>query len=129
MAKLSNLISQLKEKNKRVILMLNIPVGIELDPKLMIKRSIKDFPHVLQLQTKTLEVDDLMANYGKIRQDLKEIAETNKISFIDPIDFLCDARSCPGVDRFGEPIYKDSAHLRPSFVRYNASFIDSTVSE
>ena len=44
-----------------------------------------------------------------------------------PMDFVCDDLYCPSVDLKGEPMYKDRAHLRPSYVRQNASFIDTVV--
>lgn len=129
LAELGNVIRVLKENHKRVILILNIPFGNELDPKSMIQRSLRDFPDVLKLRIRSLNLNQLMEQYGNIRRDLKLVAKENEIEVIDPIDYLCDLNTCPSVDTNGEPIYKDGSHLRPSFVRTQAFFVDRAISE
>jgi hypothetical protein len=46
---------------------------------------------------------------------------------IDPAEFLCDEKRCEALDKNGDPIYSDPNHLRPSFVRHQAIFIDPTL--
>ena len=125
---LSNYIKVLKLNKKRVFLILNMPIGKELDPKFMAQRSIKNFPMVLKIQDGGISLKTLEEKYGFIKSDLTEIAYTNQIILIDPIKYLCKNDICPSVDMENEPIYKDAAHLRPYFVRSKADFIDLTVS-
>lgn len=40
---------------------------------------------------------------------------------------LCDGATCPAVTADGEPMYRDFAHLRPSYVRDHVRFLDETV--
>jgi len=69
----------------------------------------------------------LNSKYGKIRYDLTEIANSQKIKLIDPVDSLCDVGYCKSIDANNKPIYKDAAHLRATFVRDNAFYIDETI--
>jgi len=43
---------------------------------------------------------------------------------IDPVDFMCDATSCPTVTLDSMPIFRDDNHLRSGFVSSRASFVD-----
>ena len=125
---LSDYIKVLNKNNKRVILILNIPTGDELDPFYMVKRSLKHFPHVFEARDGGLNLKVFEEKYGRIKHDLIDVAATNKIELIDPVKYLCSEDRCPSVDTDGEPLYKDGQHLRPYFVKGRATFIDSTVS-
>lgn len=124
---LSHYIEVLTKNNKKVFLVLNIPIGSELDPKFMAHRSIKNFPNVLEVKKSGILLQSLDEKYGFIRNDLKRVAELKHARIIDPIEYLCTKGICPSTDMDSEPIYKDDVHLRPSFVRKNASFMDSTI--
>ena len=127
LAALENYIKRLKQANKRVFLILNIPIGKELDPKYMIQRTLADYPQAFTLRHGGIELSALNAKYGFIKADLTRIARNNQIELIDPIQYLCQNDTCPSVDRNNEPIYKDQSHLRPYFVRHQLEFIDATM--
>ena len=42
---------------------------------------------------------------------------------MDPVEFLCDSERCPARDTSGQPLYKDSNHLRSSFAQ-EQSYLD-----
>lgn len=116
--------------NKKVYLVLNIPIGEELDPKYMLQRDIKNFPDVIQVNSRKLHGiprAKLDTAYGPIQADLERIARKAGAVVIKPMDFLCSRDTCPSLDANDRPIYRNNTHLRPSFVRSKASFIDQTV--
>jgi len=125
---LSKSIALMKENNKKVILVLNIPIGSEMDPFYMVQRNLMHFPNVFEVRNGGIKLSALEEKYGYMKNDLINIAAKNKIEIIDPMKYLCGDATCPSVDADGQPMYKDGQHLRPYFVRKKASFIDSTVS-
>ena len=46
---------------------------------------------------------------------------------LDPVEFLCRGGVCPALEDNGEPRYRDMDHLRATFVREHAEFIDRTL--
>ena len=128
LVRLSSYIKNLRASGKNVFLILNIPNGNELDPRFMVQRNIYNFPNDFIIRDGGIKRKILDDKYGNIELDLRQTAEASGALVIDPINYLCDSLYCPSVDANGVPMYKDGQHLRPSYVRYNASFIDVTVS-
>jgi len=124
---LKSFISTLKNQGKEVYLLLSSPIGNEFDPRLMVNRSLNNFPNVISVNTTLVSLKDLMDKYGFIRDDLKNLANTLGIKSIDPIDYLCAENNCPVISSDGDPINSDPNHLNPFFVRANTKFIDQTV--
>lgn len=124
--RLRRYIKEVRGLNKRVFLVLNIPMGRQLDPKFMVKRDLKAFPKILSLQNGEIPRVDLDKAYGQIQTDLAQVAVDAGATVINPMNSLC-AHNCSGIETDGEPIYKDTNHLRPSYVRRHAEFIDVTV--
>lgn len=120
-------IKQLREIGKNVFVILSIPTGVELDPKYMAMRGFKYFPDFFLLRDGGVSRDLLSSKYGNVQADLKAISESNGAVVITPIEFLCNRSLCPSVDSLGDPIYKDNGHLRPTYVRKSATFIDSVL--
>jgi hypothetical protein len=69
------------------------------------------------------------AAVDSIASKLREIAHASGAIIIDPLEQLCDEQLCPAVTSTGEPIYRDPRHLRPSYVRAHARFLDRTILE
>ncbi|MGY2185513.1 acyltransferase family protein [Pseudomonas sp. SDO5591_S426] len=126
--KLGGYIKALRAMNKRVYLVLNIPTDRKLSPKSMIHRDLMSFPNILSVSTDSILRSDLDKAYGKVQDDLARIGAAAGAKIIKPMDFLCSV-DCPSVDAEGEPMYKDSGHLRPTYVRQNAYFIDESLRE
>jgi peptidoglycan/LPS O-acetylase OafA/YrhL len=110
---------------KTTYLILNVPSGSALDPRRMISRDLLGRGFVVD--TSGLNLSAFLTQYGRLRQRLTAIAKSAGAHVIDPIDFLCGDRICASVTDNGEPIYKDAAHLRASFVRNRVTFLDDTV--
>ncbi len=125
--RLSQYLSDLRELGKKVFLILNIPTGREMDPKYLVNRNLKNFPNFIEIRDGGLGRADLDKRYGRIQSDLALVAKSNGATVISPMEYLCSASFCPSVDEIGEPMYKDDSHLRPSYVRGRAIFIDQTL--
>lgn len=125
--RLSRYIQQLSALRKRVFLVLNTPIGYELDPKHLAQRKLLNFPDLFMIQSGGMRRDLLEAKYAKINHDLKALSIAEGATIIDPIPSLCDARFCPSTDKQGLPMYKDETHLRPQYVRAHATFMDITL--
>jgi hypothetical protein len=129
--KLGQMLTLFRNANKRVFLVLDVPVGAGFDPKNMVQRDITQLlsgtaPFIVNHDA--IPYDSLMREFGKTREDIALVGRRAASIVIDPVEYLCDTKSCPSVTRDLEPIYKDSGHLRPSYVKWNASFIDATIS-
>lgn len=122
--KLGTYIKKLAQAGKNVFVILNIPTGTELDPKYM---ALRGYRHLLSIRDGGVKRESIDSVYEQVQSDLKKIAELNDAIVISPIDYLCTSTICPSLDGSGEPIYKDSTHLRPTYVRKNALFIDETM--
>jgi peptidoglycan/LPS O-acetylase OafA/YrhL len=123
-ASLETFLKSLKLAGKKVYLVLNIPVGEGFEPKSMISGS--------RLGTLTVPRVDprvtLTASQKHIHDRLQQIAVASGAIVIDPMSTLCDADgACLRTDAQGVPIYKDATHLRSSYVKRFASFIDPAI--
>ena len=122
---LRRLIAGLVSRGKHVYIVLNIPTSPFFDPRQMIRRTplLTGFTVDIRAPSRR-EVENAI---GPIGTKLRHIAESAGAYVIDPVDWLCDARSCPAVSARGEPMYRDAGHLKPSYVRDSVRFLDATV--
>jgi peptidoglycan/LPS O-acetylase OafA/YrhL len=110
---------------KKVYVVLNIPVGTELDPRWMLRRTLRGDWSV---RDQGLDRRAWDASAGIFNRDIAEVAAAAGAVVIDPFQTLCKPATCPAVAPAGEPMYRDVAHLRASFVRDQATWIDEAVS-
>ncbi len=121
---LAGVFQGLSQRRVKTYLVLNIPIGAELDPASMVER------HILQGVTFRPTVFDRLAYESRnvdIQKRLLSVAAAAGVSTVDPLQFLCDASICPTVFDRGKPMYKDVAHLRSSFVRMHVKFLDAVI--
>jgi len=119
---LEHMLAAWTASGKRVYLVLNIPVGKELAPKFMVVRSA--FSGDFRLETYGLSKVALANRTKLVSSNLRHAADQTHVSVIDPLEYLCDDMRCPAITRDGDPIYKDGAHLRPSYVSREVRFLD-----
>ena len=122
---LQSMLTELVKKKKKVYLIGNIPIGSELEPKGIITRSFFSDQFIVISKNGGLSKKALMKSYGVIVQDLQKVADAAGAKYISPMDYLCDEIYCPSVGSNGDPIYKDATHLRPTFVRSKAQYLDN----
>jgi SGNH domain (fused to AT3 domains) len=58
---------------------------------------------------------------------LRALAVQSGAQVLDPRTTLCSGMRCPAVGADGTPLYIDSNHLRASYARAQASFLDATL--
>ena len=126
-AALEAMLSDFVRSGKRVYLVLSIPMGPEMNPKNLVRRSLSSFG--FRVEKGGLMKSDLLArrNFKNVHQRLLDIASRSGAIALDPLDYLCSEGVCPSVMEDGEPIYKDNAHIRPSFARMQVRFLDVTI--
>jgi len=120
-------IRSMKLNGKRVYVVLSMPDGEELDPRNMFSGS-----RLTKLEAKPISeihfnYDEYFRRYGESRNKVERAALENGAVVIDPLKFLCSEKFCPVFDAKGAPLYKDWLHMRASYVRDSAIFIDQTL--
>jgi hypothetical protein len=125
-----NMIKSLTGKGKMVYVVLSIPTDLSLDPKIMINRKLNGEIAVNSkvYSTKNFEevIGDMQITQRELMDRIKKSAEKAGAKVINPMDYLSKDGVC---FRFleGIPIYRDGSHLRASFVRDHATYLDETI--
>jgi peptidoglycan/LPS O-acetylase OafA/YrhL len=116
---------------KKTYLILSIPTSQALDPKNIIERGF-DGSFVLNRQDPSLK--ELMAektptslSHGEVMDLFVREAGRQGVTVIDPIPQLSTNGICPSLDDQKRPLYCDPHHLRSSYVRDHASYLDKTI--
>jgi peptidoglycan/LPS O-acetylase OafA/YrhL len=100
-------------------LLLDSPSGRMLHPGNIVRRSLDGFT----LDGGGVRAAELAAAFGPLRERLVAVATRAGAGVIDPMPALCDGAVCPALAD-GLPIYVDTGHLRPAFVRARVRFLD-----
>lgn len=121
------LVLDLEKHGREVFFVLNAPAGAALDPRNAIRRDLAAFPNMLHVRHGSIDRFEFERRHATLQSDLAEVASRAGASIIRPVDHLC-AERCPALMANGLPLYKDSTHLNPLFVRHHATFIDPVMS-
>ena len=124
LASLSEMIRRLRQDGKTVWLVLSIPSGPGLSPMSSLHRSPTGVDQFVPIAIARAAFD---AAWAQARADLVQSAKEAGAGVIDPMMYLCNDTTCPGQTAEGRLMYKDGGHLRASFVRDHATFIDPTM--
>ena len=130
LSNLERLIKDFSEKGKQVYLILNIPTSDSFDPKFLINRSFSGrfwvAPHVFTENEFYSVRCSAELTQGEIIDSLTQVASSAGAKVINPMSYLTQKGVC---FRFfeGSPIYRDGSHLRASFVRDKATYLDETI--
>lgn len=119
-AKLEAIVLKLKAHNKQVYFVLDNPFGEENDPHAMLSRSwngISFVSHAALTRQAAIERDE------PIRSRLIAVAKRSNAAIIDPIQYLCDAKVCPGFSADGDLLYKDYDHLSLYSSKFKTSYL------
>jgi hypothetical protein len=115
-------ISQLILQGKKVTIILSNPTGPAYEPGRMIGSRIPLFMDVLK-NDHFIYKDDFIAFVSPVMNKLRLIASQTGAEIVDPVDFLCGDEKCYST-LAGDPIYMDGNHLRSTYVRDHANFLD-----
>jgi hypothetical protein len=116
-----NFISKLIAQDKKVYLVTSIPCGESYDPKQLIKRTFLGQWHLALRHASRSDWDKANAQSTQI---LNRIAKNTGAILIHPEKFFCNKKSCRTYHIDGTPIYKDSGHLRATYVADHVTFLD-----
>ncbi len=123
-ARLGEHIRAWRTAGKQVYLVLNIPVSPDVDPRDLLQRTWRGDITVRTKRIDRAAWEQGTAPYiGRIAAVAREAGAT----VIDPVPALCAPTSCPAVTPDGQPIYRDAAHLRASFVRQHVTYLDDAL--
>ena len=118
----ADLVSQLVKAGKRVFVILETPTGAAYEPERMLPTGwsrLVGEPKISEDPKRKTQVE-MNAGFSK---KIREVAEMAGAQVINPMDYLCDKEVCP-IFTDGHVRYFDNNHLRASFVREHATFID-----
>jgi peptidoglycan/LPS O-acetylase OafA/YrhL len=117
------LISHLVGAGKRVFVLLETPSGRAYDPETLMPTGwdrLLARPKIPQSPTRA----QMEKFVGKISEKVQRAAEAAGARVIKPLDYLCDSEFCPIADKDGHLMYYNYGHLRRSYVRDQATYID-----
>ena len=115
-------LEQLTMAGKRVYILLSNPSSPAFDPRSMFANRLRGIQE--KKPVKAISKAEFMARENPVTKRLRALALRAGATVIDPIDYLCGTTTCPTVSANGLPIYTDEQHLRSSFARRSATFID-----
>jgi peptidoglycan/LPS O-acetylase OafA/YrhL len=122
-ASLERSLQRLRVLGKRVVLVLQPAAGAQFDPRSMLEGS-----RFGQLEPRRdiapFDAAAYRQRHAAARAALTALAGRTGAALVDPLDTLCPDSACP-VLRDGVPLYTDSVHMRPFYVRAAASFLDA----
>ncbi|NNM53028.1 MAG: acyltransferase [Pseudomonadales bacterium] len=104
-----------------VYIIMTNPKGRFFVPQNQVRRLPFLAPTITQMPRRWVE-KNLTAS-----SQVKNLAQSTHATLINPLNYLCTQQSCPTVNEDGDPINKDSDHLRPESAEDQATFIDQTV--
>lgn len=117
-AELEQFLKFLSRKHE-VYLLLDNPFGESYNPRNFIGNRFlfKGIQHL----NETIQIDSEQA---ELNERLKKIAQQAGVNVIDQLSSLCPNGQCQRLTQDNKPIYKDSHHLRPFFVKEQGSYLE-----
>jgi len=110
-------------RSKRVYLLLDNPSGPEYDP-----RNFFEGGRLSTIRARSLApTTPFSPAQQALRLELKALAARAGVAVIDPAEQLCHDLQCMRLQADGAPVYKNINHLRPSFVRGHADYLDEAL--
>jgi hypothetical protein len=120
---LGYMIANLISCKKKVVIVLGIPTGDQLEPRNSLYR---DFCGLSFNPIKPFTKAEFLGPTEAVFTKIRETALANGAQVIDPLDYLCTNGICIFENDDG-PIRYNSVHLRPGYVREHVKYLDETV--
>jgi hypothetical protein len=112
------------QQNKKVYLLLDIPFGSSFKPRQLVHGARWGTIHVDHFSSRV----PLSPEQARLHERIRNVALSNGAQVIDPIPVLCPDNQCLRATSDGTPIYKDNNHLRASYAREQATWMDILIS-
>ena len=123
-AALGEWVATLVSAGKVVYVMLDAPFGDELSPANLVRRSPWGG---FDVRPAFINREEFRRGTDTATRAVRAAATENGATIIDPASTLCDAGQCAALTADKSPIYKDSIHLRATFIRDHVNYIDATL--
>jgi peptidoglycan/LPS O-acetylase OafA/YrhL len=120
LAALEEMLAMLVRTQKRVFLLLDNPIGTDLDPQTYLAGNRLTTLRCLD----EVAPHQLAPREQELRRQLKELAGRAGAVVIDPVPSLCAGDLCPIRDGRGSFIYRDGNHLRASTAGAERGYLD-----
>jgi peptidoglycan/LPS O-acetylase OafA/YrhL len=122
---------KLVSSGRRVFIVLSNPTSPQFDPPALVPSRVRlslGRPGVFAANPgRYVDAAPFEAFVAPLMNRLREVAVRAGAQVIDPRSTLCAGMMCPAVAADGTPLFIDSNHLRASFAREQASFLDETL--
>jgi peptidoglycan/LPS O-acetylase OafA/YrhL len=118
-------VAKLVRSGRRVFIVLSNPTSRLFVPSF--PTELRFSPrHPLRIATNgpSVDVGPFESFVAPLTERLRSIAAQTGATAVDPVVTLCVGLVCPSTGADGLPLYVDSNHLRSSFARDRASFVD-----
>jgi len=112
-------------KQKKVFVILSSPSGDGINPSYLLTGS--RFGTLKYKESAGFAQSEFESLFGAVNERLRKIAVDSGAAVIDPMPAMCPGGVCSALAADGAPIYADGVHIRSSYVRQFASFIDVTI--
>lgn len=122
--RLEQRVGELVRNGKEVFIVLNPPGGQLASPE---SQYLARLSATGQLQGKSVTIEAHQLRTGAINSRLRTLAERAGAGIIDPAAWICSEHTCQYTDSNGIPYFKDSSHLRASFIRWQLKALDHLV--
>jgi hypothetical protein len=119
-------VARMQTSGKRVFIILANPAAPAFNPHSMLPARLPWLPN--KTKVNAISRLDFESRTRQTMDRLRMIAKRTGAIIIDPVPNLCGLSTCPTVTTDDLPINMDDHHLRPSFTRERATFVDVTVS-
>ncbi|HUQ98887.1 MAG TPA: acyltransferase family protein [Gemmatimonadaceae bacterium] len=119
-------IQRLRNAGKQVFIVLSNPQAAAFNPTSLLPGRLPFLSKYNPVKSIPRIEHDGFASFTNYH--LRELARATGANVINPADYLCTSTECPTVGSGGDPIYKDGNHMRASFVRDHATWIDKVLS-
>lgn len=90
------------------------PVGNNFDPRFIVKHLLNSY---MEQPLPYVKRSELVYRYRHQNEMLENYAKIDSVKLVDPLDYLCNEKTCRSKGEKGEFIYKDGDHMRPDYVR------------
>jgi len=120
---MENEVRELRRAGKQVYILLSNPASPAFDPRSMFANRLRGFQE--KKPVTQISKAEFVSRTEGVTARVRALAARTGATIIDPADYLCGPTDCPTVTSKGMPIYMDEQHLRASFARHAAVFIDS----
>jgi hypothetical protein len=119
-------VAKLVSGGRRVFIVLSNPTSGLFVPSFPPELRLSLRPPPLRLATigPRVDVSTFESFVAPLTERLRSIAAQTGATTVDPLVTLCAGLLCPSTGADGLPLYVDSNHLRSSFARDRALFVD-----